>query len=45
MVCQFDIGWLIKTLVSVREHIESDESFVIQERRPDSGGVAADVDD
>ena len=32
-------------LVSVREHIESDESFVIQERRPDSGGAAADVDD
>ena len=27
--------------MSVREHIESDESFVIQERRPDSGGAAA----
>ena len=32
-------------LVSVREHIKSDKSFVIQERRPDSGGAAADVDD
>jgi len=33
------------TLVSVREDIESDESVVIQEWRPDSGGAAADVDD
>jgi hypothetical protein len=32
-------------LVSVREDIESDESVVIQEWRPDSGGAAADVDD
>jgi hypothetical protein len=31
--------------VSVREDIESDESVVIQEWRPDSGGAAADVDD
>ena len=33
------------TLVSVREDIESDESVVIQEWRPDSGGAASDVDD
>ena len=31
-------------LVSVREEVESYESFVIQERWPDSGG-AADVDE
>jgi hypothetical protein len=31
-------------LVSVREHIESDESFVIQGRRLDSLGAASDVD-
>jgi hypothetical protein len=28
--------------VSVREDIESDESVVIQEWRPDSGGAASD---
>jgi len=31
--------------VSVREDIESAESFVIQGRLPDSMGAAADVDD
>jgi hypothetical protein len=37
--------WRSTALVSVREDIESDESVVIQEWRPDSGGAAADVDD
>ena len=32
-----DISHHWDALVSVREHIESDESFVIQERWPDSG--------
>jgi len=36
---------IAKAVVSVREDIESDESVVIQEWRPDSGGAAADVDD
>jgi len=34
----------VQASVSVREVVESDESFVIQEMRPDSVGAATDVD-
>jgi hypothetical protein len=34
----------LKASVSVREVVESDESFVIQEMRPDSVRAATDVD-
>jgi hypothetical protein len=37
-------GQLLPFLVSVREVVESDESFVIQEMRPDSVRAATDVD-